>query len=54
MARCPYKKCINYKDCPIIDITGKVPKSYEKCSYGKEKNNKSIRNEAPRSRRHGK
>lgn len=37
MTKCPYEDCKSHNDCVIIDITGKIPKSKDKCSYyGKE------------------
>jgi len=44
MAECPYKECVYHNACEIIEITKKIPKSKEKCSYftkeavGKKKN----------------
>jgi len=35
MAKCPYQECIYHQDCPIIDITKKIPEKFDKCSYGK-------------------
>jgi hypothetical protein len=32
---CPYKECTNHADCAILEITGKVPKSFDACSYSK-------------------
>jgi hypothetical protein len=33
MAKCPYEDCKSHIDCVIIDITGKIPKTKDKCSY---------------------
>jgi hypothetical protein len=33
MAKCPYEECRSHNDCVIIDITGKIPKTKDKCSY---------------------
>lgn len=31
--KCPFKECVNSNDCGILDITKKVPESFDKCSY---------------------
>jgi hypothetical protein len=36
MAKCPHEDCKSHNDCIIIDITGKTPKTKEKCSYYKK------------------
>ena len=33
--KCPFKICTNHTDCAILDITKKVPESFDKCSYSK-------------------
>jgi len=33
LEKCPFKDCVNYIDCGIIEITKKVPKKDGKCSY---------------------
>lgn len=40
--KCPKLDCINNikPSCAIIDITGKVPKKYEKCSYYRDETTK--------------
>jgi hypothetical protein len=38
---CPHKECVHSDDCAIIDITKKVPKKKESCSYYKKKKNES-------------
>jgi hypothetical protein len=34
---CPHKECASSEDCAIIDITKKVPKKKESCSYYSKK-----------------
>ena len=31
--QCPYSECASHRDCGILDITKKIPKSKDKCSY---------------------
>lgn len=33
--KCPHTECVNASDCSIIEITGKIPKTFDSCSYSK-------------------
>ena len=33
---CPHKDCAANEDCTILDITGKIPKTFSSCSYSKK------------------
>ena len=32
---CPYIECLSHEGCTILEITGKIPKSFDACSYSK-------------------
>jgi hypothetical protein len=34
---CPHKECVKSDACTILEITGKIPKSFDCCSYSKSK-----------------
>jgi hypothetical protein len=34
---CPYKECAHSDECAILDITKKIPKKMDSCSYSKKK-----------------
>jgi hypothetical protein len=34
--KCPHKTCVNHEDCGILEITKKVPKTAQACSYFKD------------------
>jgi len=44
MAKCPYEDCMRHRDCTILDITGKIPKSKDKCSYYTKESHKKADN----------
>lgn len=33
--KCPFKECTNHSDCAILEITKKVPDTFDKCSYSR-------------------
>ena len=34
---CPYKECTHSDECAILDITKKIPKKMDSCSYSKKR-----------------
>ena len=40
--KCPYTECISVSDCFIIEITKKIPKSKDSCSYFKKEGSQKV------------
>lgn len=39
---CPHKECVSSQDCAILDITKKIPKKLDSCSYSSKRKEKKV------------